>query len=197
MLTALGTGYDFVGFWDADLATPLDELSLFVDTLTARPDIDIVIGARVALLGRRIDRKLYRHAYGRVFATAVSQLLSLEVYDTQCGAKLFRVNDDLAEVLEREGAFWKRVRDYALKLYRSFHRRKPPGRPMPRHQARANAAKSAVRAHVGHPFAHQKGVMGLVIRTIGLARASATVTLANMAYNMKRWCWLDRRSLPA
>lgn len=31
------------------------------------------------------------------------------------------------EVLEREGAFWKRVRDYALKLYRSFHRREPPG----------------------------------------------------------------------
>jgi IS5 family transposase len=34
-----------------------------------------------------------------------------------------------------------------------------------------------------------------MIRTIGLARATAT--LANMAYNMKRWCWLDRRSLPA
>lgn len=99
MLTGLGAGYDFSGFWDADLATPLDELPTFVDTLTARPDIDIVIGARVALLGRRIDRKLYRHAYGRVFATAVSRLLSLEVYDTQCGAKLFRVNDDLAEVL--------------------------------------------------------------------------------------------------
>lgn len=98
MLTGLHA-YDFVGFWDADLATPLDELAIFVDTLTARPDIDIVIGARVALLGRRIDRKLYRHAYGRVFATAVSRLLSLEVYDTQCGAKLFRVNDDLAEVL--------------------------------------------------------------------------------------------------
>jgi IS5 family transposase len=78
-----------------------------------------------------------------------------------------------------------------------IHRRKPPGRPMPRHQARANAAKSAVRAHVEHPFAQQKGVMGLVIRTIGLARASAAITLANMAYNMKRWCWLDRRGLPA
>jgi hypothetical protein len=39
--------------------------------------------------------------------------------------------------------------------------------------------------------------MGLVIRTIGLARTSAAVTLANMAYNMKRWCWLDRRGLPA
>jgi hypothetical protein len=39
--------------------------------------------------------------------------------------------------------------------------------------------------------------MGLVIRTIGLARANATITLANMAYNMKRWCWLDRRAAPA
>jgi hypothetical protein len=73
---------------------------------------------------------------------------------------------------------------------------KPPGRAMPRHHARANAAQSAVRAHVEHPFAYQKGVVGLVIRTIGLARASATVTLANMAYNMRRWCWLDRRTAP-
>jgi len=68
---------------------------------------------------------------------------------------------------------------------------------MPRHHARANAAKSTVRAHVEHPFAYQKGVMGLVIRTIGLARANATITLANMAYNMERWCWLDRRAAPA
>ena len=78
-----------------------------------------------------------------------------------------------------------------------IHRRKPPGRPMPRHHARANAAKSAVRAHVEHPFACQKRVMGLMIRTIGIARASATITLANMACNMKRWCWLDCRTAPA
>lgn len=77
-----------------------------------------------------------------------------------------------------------------------IHRRKPRGKPMPRHQARANAKKSAVRAHVEHPFAHQKGPMRLVIRTIGLARAGATVTLANMAFNMKRWCWLDGRTAP-
>lgn len=68
---------------------------------------------------------------------------------------------------------------------------------MPRPAARANAAKSAVRAHVEHPFAYQKRVMGLAIRTIGLARASAAITLANIAYNMKRWCWLDRRNMPA
>jgi IS5 family transposase len=52
-----------------------------------------------------------------------------------------------------------------------IHRKKPKGKPMPRRTATANAAKSAVRAHVEHPFAHQKGVMGLTIRTIGRARA--------------------------
>jgi IS5 family transposase len=78
-----------------------------------------------------------------------------------------------------------------------IHRRKPAGRTMARQTARANSATSAVRAHVEHPFAYRKGVMGLVIRTIGLARAHATITLANMAYNMRRWCWLDRRGLPA
>lgn len=78
-----------------------------------------------------------------------------------------------------------------------IHHRKPKGRPMAKHTARANARKSAVRAAVEHPFAHQKGIMGLVVRTIGLARAEATITLANMAYNMKRWCWLDRRAAVA
>jgi IS5 family transposase len=66
---------------------------------------------------------------------------------------------------------------------------------MPKRTARANAKKSAVRARVEHVFAHQKGPMGLAIRTIGLARAKATVT--NMAYTMKRWCWHQGRSVPA
>ena len=78
-----------------------------------------------------------------------------------------------------------------------IHRRKPRGKPMPKRTAKANAARSAVRAYVEHPFAHQKGPMRLIIRTIGLARAKAAVTLTNMAYNMKRWCWLERRNLPA
>lgn len=68
---------------------------------------------------------------------------------------------------------------------------------MARHIARGNVTKSAIRAHVEHPFAYQKGVRGLVIRTIGLARAHAVITLANMAHNMKRWCWLDRQRAAA
>ena len=74
-----------------------------------------------------------------------------------------------------------------------IHRKKPMGKPMPEAMRRANAAKSTVRARVEHVFAEQKDRMGLFVRTIGLARAHAVITVANMAYNMKRWCWLLRR----
>jgi IS5 family transposase len=78
-----------------------------------------------------------------------------------------------------------------------IHYKKPKGKPMPTPIARGNATKSRVRAHVEHVFAEQKDRMRLFIRTIGIARAEAAVTLANMAFNMKRWCWLNRRSVPA
>lgn len=71
-----------------------------------------------------------------------------------------------------------------------IHRKKPPRRPMPTNVARANGAKSKIRAAVEHVFARQKGPMGLVVRTIGLARATVKIGLANIAYNMRRAVWL-------
>lgn len=78
-----------------------------------------------------------------------------------------------------------------------IHRKKPRGRPMPLQTSRANGRKSAVRSKVEHVFAHQKARMRLTIRTIGIARARAAVTLANMAFNMTRWRWLNSRNVPA
>ncbi len=57
----------------------------------------------------------------------------------------------------------------------------PSGKPMPEHIRRGNATKSRVRARVEHVFAHQKTVMGLFIRTIGIKRAEAKITLTNLA----------------
>ena len=74
-----------------------------------------------------------------------------------------------------------------------IHRRKPMGKPMSRATARANAAKSSIRAHVEHIFAHQKNRFGLFIRTIGLARAEAKLTLCNLAYNFNRLIFHERR----
>ena len=82
-------------------------------------------------------------------------------------------------------------------LMSRIHRKKPKGRPMPRQTRRANAAKSAVRSAVEHVFAHQKGPMALVVRTIGLARAQVKIGLVNLAYNMRSLVWLSKRDVPA
>ena len=63
--------------------------------------------------------------------------------------------------------------------------------------ARANACKSAVRARIEHVFAHQKNRMGLFVRTIGLERAQAKISFANMAYNLQRLIFHERRAAMA
>jgi dolichyl-phosphate beta-glucosyltransferase len=83
------------------LATPLDAIPRFVQLLEGRPELDLVMGSRVALLGRDIRRSALRHFTGRAFATAASVVLRLPVYDTQCGAKLFRVTPRFHELISR------------------------------------------------------------------------------------------------
>jgi len=91
---------DIVGYWDADLSTPLRAISDLQKIFEEQPQIKWVFGSRVQLLGRLIKRKMSRHYFGRVFATMASITLNIPVYDTQCGAKLFRCDDLLGPVVK-------------------------------------------------------------------------------------------------
>lgn len=80
---------EYIGFWDADLATPLFEIKNFMLQMELG-NFDMVTGLRLLRLGAKVRRKRSRHLLGRVFATTSSTLINLPVYDTQCGAKLYR-----------------------------------------------------------------------------------------------------------
>ena len=98
IVAAMESSPDVVGFWDADLATPLAELPSFLDIVSQRPPIEMVFGARVRLLGRDISRRPSRHYVGRVGATLIASSLGLAVYDTQCGASIQRLLNRLKDL---------------------------------------------------------------------------------------------------
>lgn len=98
MLLALQSGPDYVGFWDADLATPLAEVERFCHVLDAKPHVEAVIGTRLRLLGHKIERRPLRYWLGRLFANTASWALGVRIFDTQCGAKLFRASRQLEQI---------------------------------------------------------------------------------------------------
>ena len=98
IVTAINASPCFVGYWDADLSTPLTAIADMRQLLVENECLQAVIGSRVKLLGRQIIRQHTRHYLGRVFATFASIVLNIGVYDTQCGAKVFRVTEELKAV---------------------------------------------------------------------------------------------------
>src|SRR5262249_51994779 len=98
MLLAMREGSELVGYFDADLATPPEEIHRLIEIILESQSQGVT-GARVAMLGTVIRRRPIRHYLGRVFATFASLVLKVAVYDTQCGAKLFRAGPLLAAVL--------------------------------------------------------------------------------------------------
>ncbi|HRP60758.1 MAG TPA: glycosyltransferase family 2 protein [Vicingus sp.] len=112
LLSLIGKGYFYLGFWDADLSTPLSEAVRFIACFESTSSIKIVIGTRFKRLGSNIERSTKRHIFGRIFATFTSNILNLPVYDSQCGAKIFEAN--LVEELFKEKFITKWIFDVEL-----------------------------------------------------------------------------------
>ena len=87
-----------IAFLDADLATSLEECVLV--SATVKNGTVFSFGSRILTVDSNIQRKAYRHYIGRFVATAISKTLKLEVYDTQCGCKVF--SNELARSIFKE-----------------------------------------------------------------------------------------------
>ena len=86
------SGYDYLGFMDADGAVPVSSLYLALEYMLERAPVPLaaVVASRVNMLGRSITRSPLRHYVSRVFATFVSVYFHVPIYDSQCGMKIFR-----------------------------------------------------------------------------------------------------------
>ena len=79
-------------------------------------------------------------------------------------------------------------------LISKVHERAYRNLPLTDLQKAANRLKSSVRARVEHVYGHMETAMGgLLIHTIGLARAEVKVTFKNLAYNMQRLAFLTKQ----
>jgi hypothetical protein len=68
---------------------------------------------------------------------------------------------------------------------------------MPERMRISNPRKSRLRSAVEHAFAHQKGLRGLVVRTIEIATVKVKIGMAKLTYNMRRFIWLSGKHAAA
>ena len=91
ILQSRDLNYSSFGYLDADLSTPISEIIRLLEFSKANPNLQIVMGTRIKLLGNSVVRSSKRHYFGRIFATIISNfILETAVYDTQCGAKIIK-----------------------------------------------------------------------------------------------------------
>lgn len=128
--------YRYIGYLDADLATPVDELIQMISFANKHPQYSFLMGSRIKKMGSTIIRYSYRHYFGRFFATIVSAfVLKTPVYDTQCGAKIIEKNLALSlfkepfisrwlfdiELLlrfkQQHATYASRIYEYSLKIW--------------------------------------------------------------------------------
>ncbi|UCC73372.1 MAG: glycosyltransferase [Gemmatimonadota bacterium] len=167
-LEAFKADCEFTGFWDADLATPLDVIPQLCQVLRDNPALVMVFGSRVRLLGREIERSAVRHYTGRVFATAVSLMLGIPVYDTQCGAKLFRRSSVVEQLMQEPfNARWVFDVEIIARLMRALG---------------SDAAERARELIYEYPLHEWRDVAGSKLRLRDFVRAAVDVLKIRWRY---------------
>ena len=102
--------FDYLAYLDADLATSLEECVSLISNFDS--EISFVFGSRIKKIGSDIQRHRYRFIIGRTIATAISYILKLPVYDTQCGCKIMK--KEVAEIIFKDAFISKWLFDVEL-----------------------------------------------------------------------------------
>ena len=89
MLAESSLSFEYIGFWDSDLATPLSELDRFMQAFIKNDSIQAVIGLRKKEADAQIQRSFTRKIISAIMHVIISKYIGLPIHDTQCGAKLF------------------------------------------------------------------------------------------------------------
>jgi dolichyl-phosphate beta-glucosyltransferase len=105
LLAAIQEQHQLIGYLDADLSTSMEEF-LRLKNLLISKELDLVLGSRIKKMDTVIERSFFRHIAGRMIATIIDQKFKLGVYDTQCGAKIFRSALIQSSIQERFYTKW-------------------------------------------------------------------------------------------
>ncbi len=100
LIYASRKSYSYIGYWDADLATPLDVIEDFLKTARKLRNLHVVFGSRRSLLGHKINRLPCRRLVSFACSLLARHAVGLPVKDTQCGAKLLRNTNAVRNALD-------------------------------------------------------------------------------------------------
>lgn len=124
-----------------------------------------------------------------------SEVTTAKTHDSQPFEKLVDESGNTGRDVHADAAYRSAESEQLLrdkKLNSKVQYRAYRNKPLSDAKKRTNTNRSKIRARVEHVFGHMTTAMGgLMIHTIGLARAEVKVTFKNLSYNIQRFASLQ------
>lgn len=123
------------------------------------------------------------------------EVTDASVHDSQVFDTLLDDRNTSADIWA-DSAYRSEAREAELRArgYRSHVQTKgKAGKPLSDRAKQANRRRAKVRARVEHIFGAQTAMGGMLVRTIGLARAQVKIGMMNIVYNLRRLATLQER----
>ena len=157
-----------VGYWDADLATPLYAVDDLLRVAKRLPDLQVIFGSRRNMIGHKIDRTFMRRLVSKLCSSMASMAVRLPLGDTQCGAKLLRATPEVRQALAKPfTASWL----FDVELFTRI----------------AQQLETPAKAFFEYPLTQWDEVPGSKVTTRAIARAGLVMVRLIVAERMRQF----------